>query len=126
MIVVITIIGILLAIGIGFLGSTQSRSKKESAVATAEKVKLKLTGYFDDKNRYPRTQAEVTSYITGLGDTTMATDFGDTTKFDYLGTTPDGSTCAATGVVKCEKYTITVKKSGWQGNVTDSDVVVTP
>ncbi len=126
LIVVILIIGILLTLGIGSWNSTQNRSKKESAVTTAEKVKLKLGTYFSEKDRYPASQGVLTAYIMSKGDSTLATDFSDTAKFVYASTTATGAACSDSGANKCEKYTITVKKSIWQGGSGDNDVTVTP
>lgn len=126
LIVIIVIIGILLALGIGSWSSSQNRSKKEAAVAVAEKVKLTLGTYFTEKDRYPAAQGTVTSYLTSKGDSATATSFGDTSKFVYTGLTASGGACNETGANKCEKYTITINKSVWQGGSSDSDVVVTP
>ena len=124
--VVIAVIGVLLAIGIGSWSSSQNRSKKETAVAVAEKVKLSLGKYFTSYDRYPATQSKVTNYLTTQGDTSLATSFGDTTKFVYSGTTASGGACDDTTAARCEKYTITVKKTIWQGGTSDTDVTVMP
>lgn len=126
LVTIIAVIGILLTIGVASFSSSQSRAKKEEAVAVAEKAKLMLNSYFSEKDRYPRTQTALTNYLTLKGDTKSATALGDTTKYVFEGTTGAGGTCADTGFPKCDKYTITVKKAAWQGGASDSDAVVTP
>lgn len=126
LVVVVVLFGILLVVGTLSLASSQNRSKRESAVATADKVKLALASYYSEKNRYPQAQTGaggVTGYLTAKGDTATATEFGNTAKFTYTATTATGAACSDSGTDKCEKYVITVKKETWAG---DSDVRVTP
>lgn len=126
LVVVIVLIGVLLVAGMVSLTSSGNRSKKESAIAVADKVKLALGTYYSEKNRYPQSQtggSGVTGYLTSKGDTATAAEFGDTAKFVYAATTATGTACSDSGVAKCEKYVITVKKETWAG---DSDVTVRP
>ncbi len=125
-IVVVSIIGILLAVVIVGVGSYQSRAKKADATAAAEQVKLKLSTYFQSRNRYPVTQTDVVNYLNSVGATDLGTKFTSTTNYSYAATMADGSTCTLTGVSTCDKYTITVKKAAWNGNSSDSDVTITP
>lgn len=125
-IIVIVIIGILLALGVGSWTSSQNHARRETAIGVAEKVKLSLGKYFNTYDRYPSTRAKVTTYLTEQGDTTTATTFSDTAKFDYLGMSASGGPCDDTTVNRCEKYRITVKRAIWQGGTTDTDVTVTP
>lgn len=126
LIVVIAIIGILLAIGIGSYSSSQNRAKKEDAIAVADKVKVVLGSYFSEKDRYPKDQSTVITYLNAKGESKAATTFGDTTKFVYMGTTATGASCDETGANRCEKYTITINKSVWNGGASESNQVVTP
>lgn len=126
MIVVILILGILLTLGTVSFTSWQNRSKREAAVAVAEKVKLSLSSYYSEKDRFPQAQTgatSVVSYLTAKGDTASATEFSNTSKFDYSATTATGAACSDTGVNKCEKYVITVKRETWSGA---SDETVRP
>ena len=125
-IAVVGIIGILLAIGVMSFSSLQNNAKKEEAIAVADKVKLRLDSYFSEKDRYPKTQSTVISYLTTKGDTKTATEFSDTIKFVYTGTTASGESCDETGANKCERYTITISKTVWNGGTSESDEVITP
>lgn len=125
-IVVVAVIGILLGIGIMSFASSQNRAKKEQAIAVADKVKIALGSYYSEKDRYPKDQSVLVTYLNSKNQAATATAFSDTTNFGYLGTAADGTACNETGVTKCEKYTITVKKAAWQGGSSESDVVVTP
>lgn len=125
-IITIVIIGILLGIGIMSFANSQNRAKKEQAIAVADKVKLVLDSYYSEKDRFPKEQTVLVSYLNSKSQTETATLFGNTTNFVYAATTASGGTCAETGINKCEKYTITVKKAAWLGGSSDNDVVVTP
>lgn len=125
-VVVVVVIGILLSIGIVSFANSQNRAKKEQAIVVGDKVKLVLDSYYSEKNRYPKEQSTIVTYLNSKNQTATATAFGNTTNFGYAATTATGAACNETGVVKCEKYTITVKKAAWQGGSSDSDVVVTP
>lgn len=126
MIVVMVILGILITVGMISFTSWQNRGKQESAVAVAEKVKLILDTYYSEKDRFPQAQTgatSVVSYLTSKGDTSAATEFGNTAKYTYTATTATGAACSDTGTNKCEKYVITVKKETWSGS---SDITVKP
>ncbi len=125
-IVVIVIIGILLGVVFISMRSFGNRSNKSSAVNTAEEVKLQLSTYFRNRNRYPKTQSDVVDYLTAQKATDLATKFGNTAVYSYTATKADGSPCALTGIDTCDKYTITVKKTYWNAPASDSDVLVTP
>ena len=126
-IVVVAVIGILIGIGIGSFASTQNRTIKEEAKVTADKVKLVLDKYFSEKDRYPRAQSTVVNYLNSKGDTETATLFNDTSVYTYSGTTAEGATtCTETGGVRCERYTITIHKTAWDGADSEADIVVTP
>ena len=126
LIVVIAVIGILLAIGIGSFSSSQNRAKKEDAIAVADKVKLVLGSYFSEKDRYPKDQSTVITYLNSKGEAKAATTFSDTTKFVYAGTTASGGNCDETGANRCEKYTITINKSVWNGGASEANEVIRP
>lgn len=126
LIIVVVVIGILLTLGIGSFTSSQNRAKKEEAIATAEKVKVILGSYFSEKDRYPKQQSTVISYLTSKGDTKAATALGDATKFVYAGTTASGGSCDETGANRCEKYTLTIRKTIWNGGGSESDEVIRP
>ena len=122
LIVVITVIGILSSIAIVSYSGSQQRAKRNTYDSNAQQVKIKLGDYFTDKNTYPVQKSDITSYLTSTGSTTLSTEF---TKSDYVYTPlkSDGTTCAA---IPCDKYTITVSKTLWNGGSTDSNVSVTP
>lgn len=126
LIVVIVVIGILLTLAVVSFSNSQSRAKKEEAIAVADKVKLSLGAYFSEKDRYPKDQSTLVTFITSKGDSKTATAFNDTDKFVYQGTTAAGGECDETSAVKCEKYTITIKKSVWNGSESDADEVIKP
>lgn len=127
LVIVIVIIGIVTAIGVSWVSSSANRAKKDGAVATATQVKQELSAYFSAKGRYPQTQTQVTTFLTNeRNKTELATEFGSTALFGYQGTTGAGGACSATGQPACEKYTITVKKSGWGGTAADSDITIAP
>ncbi len=125
-IIVMVVIGILLTIGVMSFTSSQNRGKKEQAIAVADKVKLTLGTYYSEKDRYPKEQSVVISYLNTKNQTTTASAFGNTATFIYAGTTASGDACSETGANKCEKYTITVKKTAWRGGASEADVVITP
>lgn len=126
LIVVVAVIGILLTIGIGSFNSSQNRAKKEDAIAVADKVKLVLGSYFSEKDRYPKAQTTVASYLTTKGDSKTATTFSDTSKFVYAATSATGGSCDETGANRCEKYTITINKSVWNGGSSEANEVIVP
>lgn len=126
LLVVIVIMGLLLSVAVIGLSDSQNRAKKNSAVATAEQVKLKLTVYFQDRNRFPQLQSEVVTYLGTVNAAAIGTLFGNASTYSYSATRADGSACATNVPPKCDKYTITVKKSWWNGSSSDSDVLITP
>ena len=123
LIIVIMVIGILSAIGVRAYTDAQNRATKNDVVAAAEQVKLKLNEYFTDKNAYPQTQAQVTTFLTSEGKTDLSTKFGNTAIYTYQGTAADGTACSAGGV-RCEKYTITINKSAWQAPASESNIII--
>lgn len=126
LIVVIAIMGILLSVAVIGLSDSQNRSKKDAAVASAEQVKLKLAGYFQDRNRYPQAQGDVVTYLGTINASTLGTTFSNTSEYNYSATRADGTACVTNGTPKCDIYTITVKKTWWNGSSTDNDVLITP
>jgi len=125
-VIILVVLGMLLSVGLMSFTNFQNRSKKETAIAVADKVKLTLSTYYSEKDRYPHAQTGVggvSEYLSAKGDTVTATEFVNTSKYVYQATTAIGTPCSGGGVDKCEKYTITVKKETWSG---DSDVTVTP
>lgn len=126
LIIAVVIIGILIGIGITSFTSSQNRAKKEQAISVADKVKLTLGSYYSEKDRYPKDQSTVITYLNTKNQAATATAFGVTANFVYAGTTASGGACSETGASKCEKYTITIKRVAWQGGSSESDVVVTP
>lgn len=124
LIVVVVVIGILAAIGVRSYADSQNRATRNNLVSTAEQVKLKLNEYFTDKNQYPQTQTQVTTFLTNEGKAELATKFGNTATFVYQGTAADGTACPVGGAVRCEKYTITINKSAWKGNASDANIII--
>ena len=119
LIVVITVIGILAAIGITSYAGMQNRAKKSSFESNAQQLKLKLGEYMTDKNGYPRTGADVLQYLNDTGATALATE-ASSGLYQYV---PTGCP-AAPGL--CTGYTITVAKSAWNGDAADTNIVVSP
>lgn len=127
LLVVISVIGILAAVSITWVTSSVNRATRDSAVSTAQQVKQELSAYFSSKGRYPRQLSEVTAFLrTERNKADLATEFEKTALYGYLGTTADGSTCYLSSQPACETYTITVKKTGWNGSSVDQDILVTP
>lgn len=125
-VIVVVLLGVLLTVGLMSFTSSQNRGKKEAAIAVADKVKLALSTYYGEKDRYPQAQSGasgVTGYLSSKGDSATATEFSNTAKYVYTATTAAGAACSDTGTNKCEKYVITVKKETWSGDV---DIMVRP
>ena len=125
-IVTILIIGILLGIVVVSTTSFSNRSKKTEAVSTAEEVKLKLSTYFQNRNRYPHSQSAVVTYLQSVNSDTLATKFNNTATFEYRASTADNRPCQETGGDICDKYEIIVSKSAWKGSASDTDVTIRP
>ncbi|MFZ1361294.1 MAG: prepilin-type N-terminal cleavage/methylation domain-containing protein [Candidatus Saccharimonadales bacterium] len=125
-IVVIAVIGTLLSIVFVSMSSFRSRSNKATAVGAAEQVKLNLSTYFQNRNRYPASQADVVNYLNSKNESDLATKFSKATTYNYQATMADGSTCTMTGATTCDKYVITVYKTVWNGPASDNDVLITP
>lgn len=121
LLVVIAVIGILAGIGIVSYSGSQNRAKKESFNAGAVQAKLKLAEYFTDNNRYPIDKAAA---VTAVGGTT-STIGSELNKaaYTYTATTSGGASCSVTTPATCQKYTITVAASNWNGTDT---LTVTP
>ena len=131
LIIVMVVIGILAAIGIVSYSSTLSRGKMNSAVSSANQVRLKLGEYYTDNNKYPASPTidtngpSVTTYLTSINSNSLVTEFnlmvGAVRKYQYVAT-PVGCNNAAT---TCTSYTITIPKAVWN-SATDPDQVVSP
>lgn len=121
LLIVIVIIGILATIGFVSFASAQNKAKKSKAQSTVAQVKSKLGEYFADNNSYPAAKADVTTYLTGNGGATTATEFGNTA-YGYSAT-PSGCTTAAKD---CTSFTLTAAKTYWNGDSADADLSVTP
>lgn len=119
LIVVITVIGILAGIALVSYSGVQNRAKRSSIDSNAQQVKLKLGEFYTDKNGYPRTGADVLTYLNETGATTLALEMSSGV-YSY---TPTG--CPPTTGL-CTGYSITVAKSVWKGNAADTDIVVRP
>lgn len=123
LIVVIVVIGILASVAIVSYSDSQKRAQKSTFDANAQQVKLKLGDYMTDNNKYPVTKSEVVTYLSSTGSTSLSTEFNKSV-YSYAPTTNSGGVCSTT--VACEKYTITVAKSGWNGSASDTNITVTP
>ena len=121
LLIVIVIIGILATIGFVSFSSAQNKAKKSKAESTLSQVKSKLGEYYVDNNSYPGSSADVTSYLTGNGGASVATDFSGA-GYSYSAT-PSGCTTAAKD---CTSFTLTAAKTIWNGGSSDSDLSVTP
>jgi prepilin-type N-terminal cleavage/methylation domain-containing protein len=118
LIVIIVVIGILATIGVVSWSGAQNRAKKTTFQSNSDQVKLKLGEYFTDNNRYPVDKPAV---ITHLGANALSTEFNKTA-YEYV---PSGSGCPGVPA-NCTSYTITVNKTNWNGDVSDSNLVVMP
>lgn len=126
-IIVLVIIGVMLGTVVAYLGSSSQRTKRESAEATAQEVKIKLGSFYSEKNRYPISTAEVITYLnspTGGNDSDLATKFNDSSSFQYAPRTNSGAVCTTGNAAQCDRYTITIFKAVWGGSASDSDIVV--
>lgn len=121
LLIVIVIIGILATIGFVSFASAQNKAKKSKAQSTVSQVKSKLGEYFSENNAYPKEKGDVTTYLTGNGGATTATEFGNAA-YDYT-TTPADCTTAAKD---CTSFTLTAAKTYWNGDSADADLSVTP
>ncbi len=127
LLVVVAVIGILAAVSVSWITSSANRVARDSAVSSAQQVKQELSSYYSSKGRYPQTRAQVVQYLnTERNKSSLATEFNKTSLYDYQASTANGSACSATAQPVCEKYIITVKKSGWGGSAGDVDVTVVP
>lgn len=120
LLIVIVIIGILATIGFVSFSSAQNKAKKSKAQSTVSQVKSKLGEYFADNNSYPASKADVSTYLTGNGGASTATEFADA-NYGYSAT-PAGCTTAAND---CTAFTLTASKAYWNGGSGDSDLSVT-
>ena len=75
LIVIITVIGILVAIGTISYGNYVQQANKSAASATVQQVKLKLGEFYTDNNSYPASAATLSTYLTSIGATQLNTDF---------------------------------------------------
>ena len=122
LITVIVVIGILATIGIVSWSGAQNRAKKNSYQASAEQVKLKRGEYFTDNNSYYKTKAEVATYLGQIGSASLKTEF-EKAEYEYVSSP---SNCATAGPTYCTSYTITVQKTSWNGDTSDTNVSVSP
>ena len=128
LLVVISVIGILLTIGIVSYAGYQTRAKKTSAESTAQQVKVKLGEYYADKNSFPASKADVVSYLNTIGSSDLATAFntvknGASMAYEPLSDT-NGNCTTGSPPPACAKYTITITPAYWGGATTDSSIVV--
>lgn len=121
LLIVIVIIGILATIGFVSFSSAQNKAKKSKAQSTVSQVKSKLGEYFADKNSYPSSKGDVTTYLQGNGGASTAGEFGGDA-YGYTAT-PTGCTTAAND---CTGFTLTAAKTYWNGGTDDADLSVTP
>ena len=120
LLIVIVIIGILATIGFVSFSSAQNKAKKSKAQSTVSQVKSKLGEYFAESNYYPKDKAAVSSYLTGNGGATTATEFGNAA-YDYSAT-PGSCTDAAKD---CTGFTLTAAATYWKGDAAEN-ISVTP
>lgn len=111
-IVVIVIIGIVLTVGMIGVGESNKRNSRETAVAAAERVKIHLSAFYSEKDRYPVDREEARVYL-ATKDAELATTFSDTVKFDYAPRSAADGSCSLTLGSTCKRYTITVKAEAW-------------
>jgi prepilin-type N-terminal cleavage/methylation domain-containing protein len=127
--VVIAVIGILLSIVVISYSGYQTRAKKSAVNATIQQVKLKLGDYYTDNNSFPKTKADVVTYLNSVNASSVATDFNTTknsTSIVYTPTASGGGSCTTgSPVPACVQYTITVAPAYWGGGSSDTAISVT-
>lgn len=121
LLIVIVIIGILATIGFVSFSSAQNKAKKSKAQSTVSQVKSKLGEYFTENNNYPADKSAVSTYLTGNGGSSTATEFGNAA-YTY---TASPASCDNTSA-DCTGYTLTAAKTYWNGGTSESDISVTP
>ena len=133
LIVVIVVIGILATVAIVSYNGVQNRASKSSYEATAQQIKLKLGEHFTDKNYYPNakgtttTAGSVLKYLTDIGSTTLATDFGNTVYTYGAWKTSAKDACDyLTATTMCGYYEISVPVSAWKGSASDTALLIKP
>jgi len=116
LIVVITIIGILVAIGVISWSGAQNTAKQNAAKTTLAKMKLSLSDYFTDNNAYPTSKSAIcdapTYSVVSAGD--LYTEYCTGTNASYYLYAPSPSGCDNTAT-KCTLYTLTAQKAIWNG-----------
>ncbi len=122
LIIVVSIIAILAAIGLVSWSGSQNRAKQNAAVTTLAKVKLQLGEYYTDNNTYPVNKAAIcdqpTHAIIPAGD--LYTEFCVNTSASshYLYTaSPTG--CDG-GSITCTSYLLTAQKDIWNGSTDET------
>ena len=121
LLIVIVIIGILATIGFVSFSNAQNKAKKSKATATVAQVKSKLGEYFADKNFYPGSKSDVTTYLSSNGGGETSTEFGNAA-YTYAGT-PSGCTTAGED---CTGFELTASKTYWNGGSSESDITAQP
>lgn len=129
LIIVITVIGILATIGLISYSGYRVRAAKSSVESTAQQVKVKLGEYYTDNNGYPKTKADIVTYLNSINAQSTATAFNTTKNgvdMVYTPTTDTGTSCTTgTPPPACAKYTITIAPAYWGGASGDPAVSVT-
>lgn len=126
LLIVIVIIGILATIGFVSFASAQNKAKKSKAQATVAQVKSKLGEYYSDKNSYPETKADLTTWMNANGAASTATEFNATgNPYTYDGTADGGASCT-TAAADCTTFTLGATMAYWKGSSPDTDISVTP
>ncbi len=133
LIVVIVVIGILAAVAIVSYSGVQNRASKSTYEAAAQQVKLKLGEHFTDKNYYPNakgttgTAGSVLKYLSDIGSTTLATDFGNAAYTYGAWKTSIKDACDnLTVATQCGYYEISVPVSAWKGSASDTAILIKP
>lgn len=120
LLIVIVIIGILATIGFVSFANAQNKAKKSKAQSTVSQVKSKLGEYFAQENSYPKTKAEVVTYLSANGGATTSTEFGNDS-YGYSSTPADCTQAAK----DCTSFTLTADADYWKGAEAE-DISVTP
>lgn len=124
LILVITVIAILATIGLVSWNGARSTAKQNAAKTTISKMKISLSDYFTDNNRYPVNKAAIcnapTYSVTPAGD--LYTEFCVDVNQAYYLYTASPSGCNNTSTL-CTSYTLTAQKAIWGG---PTDVTLQP
>lgn len=105
------------------------QADKSSVESTVQQVKVKLGEYYTDNNGYPKTKADIITYLNSINAQTTATAFNTArngAEMVYAPTSDSGGSCTTgSPIPACARYTITVAPAYWGGASGDASITVT-